>query len=360
MVALAARDVGWWRLLAQRVVPALPGAADVVRHLGAVQAQDLRAAATAVAVRTSAGTVDGLAAALEAGEVVRSWPMRGTLHLVAAADLPWVLELCAVRSLASSAARRRDLGIGADDLDAARAIVQALLTGGGRATRAELLAALEEGGQPTGGQRGAHLIGHLACTGVVCLGPLAQRAQAFVLNADWIGPRPVPDDPLAEWTRRYLRGHGPATPADFAGWSKLALGAARKGFAAVREEFESVEVDGVGHLVSPEVPDLATAHRRAARGVHVLPGFDEFLLGYCDRSHVLAPEHAGAVVPGGNGVFRGIVVAAGRAVGTWSRQGEGIAAQPFTAFTAAQERAVARRATTLPSGRLPTATPQGP
>nr|WP_281373107.1 winged helix DNA-binding domain-containing protein [Kineococcus aurantiacus] len=329
----------------------MDGAADVVEHLAAVQAQDLRAAATAVALRTAGGTVDGLAAALDAGRVVRSWPQRGTLHLLPAADLFWVLELCAGRTVAATARRREQLGISPADLDVARGTAARSLTRAGL-TRAGLLAAFEAAGQATAAGRGYHLIVHLALTGALCQGPVRGREQLFVPAGEWVRDRRDPPDPLAEWARRYLRGHGPATAADFAAWTKLPLGRAREGFAAVRGEFETALVDGVEHLLDPGLPDLVAAHRRAARGLHVLPGFDEFLLGYADRSHVLAPEHADRVTPGGNGVFRGTVVAGGRVVGTWDRVagrgGDRVAAQGFTGLPPTRAAALARRV--VPSG----------
>ncbi|WP_432512771.1 winged helix DNA-binding domain-containing protein [Kineococcus sp. SYSU DK001] len=354
---LRSGDVGSWRLVAQRVVPVLPdapdtpAAAEVVRHLAAVQAQDLRAAATAVAVRTAAGTVDGLAAALAAGTVVRSWPMRGTLHLIAAADLPWVLGLCAQRTAAATRRRRAELGISAADLDVARDTALRSLPPGG-ATRAELLAAFEAAGQATGAGRGYHLLLDLSLDGTLCQGPPRGRELLFVRAREWITSPEAhegPADPTAEWARRYLRGHGPATPADFAHWTGLPLGRARQGFAAVRDEFEAVTVDGVEHLVPPELPGLVDAHRRAARGVHVLPGFDEFLLGYRDRSHVLAPGHAERVTPGGNGVFRGTVVVGGRVAGTWNRDGTTDLFAPLAPARAAE---LARRSRALPAGWL--------
>lgn len=346
---LATQDVGTWRLVAQRVVPQLPDAAAVVDHLAAVQAQDLRAAATAVVLRTPEGTTAGLAAALDAGSVVRSWPQRGTLHLLAAADLTWVLGLCAGRTDTAMRRRREQLGISPADLDVARDTAHRFLTTAG-ASRAELLAAFEAAGQATAAGRGYHLVVHLALTGVLCQGPLRGREQLFVPVDGWIAGHRAPPDPPAEWARRYLRGHGPATPADFAAWTGLPLGQARRGFAAVRGEFEAVLVDDVEHLVAPEVPDLVAQHRRAVRALHLLPGFDEFLLGYADRSHVLAPEHAGRVAPGGNGVFRGTVVVGGTVVGAFTRDGTGLAHEAFTPFSASRAAALARRSATFPSG----------
>ncbi|WP_418606664.1 DNA glycosylase AlkZ-like family protein [Georgenia sp. SUBG003] len=152
--------------------------------------------------------------------------------------------------------------------------------------------------------------------------------------------------PWGEWVLRYFRGHGPATLKDFAWWTKLTVADARAGLGLARPHLESVEVDGVEHLMDPATPDLLAEHRRAARGVHLLPAFDEMILGYRDRSATLPPEHADRIVPGGNGIFRPTVVADGRAVGTWRRVGTGarrkIEAEPFTMFTRTVEAAVAR------------------
>jgi hypothetical protein len=76
-----------------------------------------------------------------------------------------------------------------------------------------------------------------------------------------------------------------------------------------------LELDGVTYHIAPE----ALSEAPAAPCVHLLPGFDEYLLGYADRSAALAPEHSQAVVPGGNGMFLPTIVADGEVVGTWRR-----------------------------------------
>jgi hypothetical protein len=106
---------------------------------------------------------------------------------------------------------------------------------------------------------------------------------------------------------------------------------------AVRDQLASLEVDGVEYLMDPSTPDLLDAHRAEARQLFLLPGFDEFLLGYRDRSAVLDPEFAERIVPGGNGMFRPTVVSEGRVVGTWQWTGRGarraVTATPFTSFS---------------------------
>jgi len=340
VTTVPAPELALQRLVAQRVAgPPLPSAADAVRHLLAAQGQDLPGALLSVALRTADGTRGTVEAALDAGEVVRSWPMRGTLHLVAAEDLGWLRELCVPRVMGGFAARRERLGLNDTDVDRAADLASTALSGGRRLGRAELVAALADGGVPTEGQRGYHLLTYLAHTGLLCLGPTdGAGEQLFVLAADWLPASPRRDraEAVAELALRYLTGHGPATVADVVRWSGLRVTDVRAGVAAVRDRLAAVEVGGTELLADPATADALDRHRAAAAGLYLLPGFDELVLGYADRSCTVPPEHAERIVPGGNGMFRPTVVVGGRAVGTWRwvrrAGGRTLAAEPFTAF----------------------------
>jgi len=209
-----ATELALLRLVALRVAGPPPAdAAAAVRLLTCLQGQDLPGALTSVALRTAQRTRAGVEAALEAGEVVRSWPMRSTLHLVPAEDLHWLLELCGPRVLAGAARRRAVLGTSEADLERARDLVTAALGGGRRCDRRELLDAVADGGVATTGQRGYHLLWWLAQTGTLCLGPVAGGEQQFVLLDEWVpaARRLDRDAALAELALRYLRGQGPDT-----------------------------------------------------------------------------------------------------------------------------------------------------
>ncbi|MGY1631765.1 winged helix DNA-binding domain-containing protein [Geodermatophilus sp. SYSU D01186] len=348
-------DLALLRLVAQRLAgPPLPTPGAAVRRLTCVQAQDHPGALTSVALRTAGRSRAAVEAALDAGEVVRSWPMRGTLHLVAAEDLHWLLELLGPRVLAGATHRRAALDLTVDEIERARGVVTATLAGGRRCGRRELLAAVADGGVATGGQRGYHLLWYLAQTGTLCLGPTRDGEQLFVLLDEWVpSPRRLGrEEALAELALRFFTGHGPATVADLARWAGLPLRDVRAGLAAVREQLAAVEVDGREHLMAPETPDLLAAHRADAQRLLLLPGFDEFVLGYADRSCAVPPEFAERIVPGGNGVFRPTVVAGGRVVGTWRWTGTGprrrLVAEPFTTFPADVARALPEVAAALP------------
>jgi hypothetical protein len=197
---------------------------------------------------------------------------------------------------------------------------------------------LEQGGVSTAGQRGYHLIWNLSQTGTLCFGPTADGEQAIVLLDEWVtAPRRLERaEALGEWALRYFRGHGPATVKDYTRWTGLTAADVKTGLAHARPLLERIEVDGVEYLMDPRTPALLDACRDQARGVVLLPGFDEYVLGYADRTAMLPAEFAQLIVPGNNGMFKPTVVADGQVVGTWRREGRGtrqrIAAAPFTEF----------------------------
>ena len=354
------RELALLRLVAQRLAgPPAASAPDAVRELLCVQGQDLPGALTSVALRTRDRSLTGARAALDAGEVVRSWPMRGTLHLVPAEELHWLMELCGPRVLAGAAKRRAYLGLTEADTERARELATAALTGGRRLGRAALLERLAEG-VDVSGQRGYHLLWYLAQTGTLVLGPTegGERAsdQAFVLLDEWVpAPRRLAgEEALAELARRYLTGHGPASDADLARWAGLTLRDVRTGIAAVREELAAVEVEGRTLLMAPDLPDrLAACRAEVEDAVLLLPGFDEMVLGYADRTCTVPAEFADRIVPGGNGMFRATVLHGGRAVGVWRWKGSGakrvVVPEPFTTVDEELLAAIAGRAAVHPS-----------
>jgi hypothetical protein len=327
--------------------------AEAVRRLTAVQAQDLPGALVSVALRTAGGSRTAVEAALDAREVVRSWPMRGTLHLTAAEDLRWMLDLLGPRVLAGAATRRAALELTDDDVHQARELAIGALTGGRRLTRGELLTAIADGGVSTAGQRGYHLLWYLAQTGTLVLGPMQSGEQLFVLLDEWLPATPPRDrdEALGELALRFFAGHGPATVKDLVRWAGVRVRDVTVGLAIAAPHLERLDVDGTEHWLDPATPDRLATARDDAEGVHLLPGFDELVLGYADRSCTVPPEFADRIVPGNNGMFRSTVVSGGRVVAVW-RAGRGkarpIELEPFTELPAEVLTAVQQRYAALP------------
>ncbi|GCE21561.1 hypothetical protein KDK_53610 [Dictyobacter kobayashii] len=121
---------------------------------------------------------------------------------------------------------------------------------------------------------------------------------------------------LSEFALRYISSHGPATIQDFAWWTGLTLTEARAGFDAIKSKLQMEKINGQVYWITADAP---APQEYTTSSLHLLPGFDEYLLGYKDRSAVLAVEHAMKIVPGNNGIFLPTIVTAGQITGSWRR-----------------------------------------
>ncbi|GIG54035.1 winged helix DNA-binding domain-containing protein [Demequina activiva] len=292
---------------------------DVAMWMGAMQAQDLASGMWSLGIRLPHLTAPDVDAALERREALRTWPMRGTVHLVPARDARWMLDLMSGKPLAGAAARRQFLGITEDTVATANAALEGVLRGGKRLTRSQCLEAIADAGVPSPGQVGYHLLWYASQVGLTCMGPQDGKEQTFVLLDEWV-PDPVAlerEEALAEIAVRYVRSHGPVTVKDLARWTGLGVRECRAGVAGAGQRLRAVDTDHGPMVAAAEALDDAPPANEG--GLVIPPGFDEYMLGYGDRSLMMEPQHMNAVVPGGNGVFRATLVRDGRVVGTWKR-----------------------------------------
>jgi hypothetical protein len=346
----SAADLLRFRLIAHGLEgPAETTPEGVVDRMLAVQAQDFGAACWALGIRAPGVTQVDVLAALDAGRVVRSWPMRGTLHFVPPHDLGWMLQVTTERMVNGLALRHRQLELEETDFAKARDLVTDALVGGRSIGRTDLMELWTANGVATSGQRGYHLIYYLAQTGVLCWGPTHKTQQSLVLLDEWVpDPRRLePDEALAEFFIGYVRGHGPATVKDFVWWTKGTVAGAKTGIAVAGDRLTSLRVDDTEYWMTAESAgtdvDAHAIPRRTAReksAVHLLPAFDEYFIGYQNRDLTIDPEDFDKVVPGGNGVFAPVLVSQGRVIGTWKRSQTTkrvtVEPRPFTGLSASQ------------------------
>ncbi len=317
------------------------GPAEVVAWFGAMQAQDYLGALWAVGMRTANARESDVDAALAAGAIVRSWPMRGTLHFLPAADARWMIELLAPRAVARATARLAKLGLDAALLSRARRALVKALEGGRRLTRPAAYRVLEAARVPADAERGLHVLWRLAHEGLLCFGPREGKQQTFVLLEEWLprSKRRPRDEALGELARRYFSAHGPATLRDFAWWSSLTLAEARKA-AALAEPLLEREVIGGETYVSGASPPPGVA--RASGRAQALPAYDEFFVGYADRRAALAPADAPKVTP--FQLLGPVLLVDGRMVGSWQRTLDGgrvaFTTKPLAPLTGAKATAV--------------------
>jgi len=266
--------------------------------------------------------------------------MRGTIHFVAPENARWMLRLSAARMVAADRRRQSNLGLDEAILERSKQIFIDELSGGRRLTRAELLSRLERAGIAVNSQRGYHILWYTAQTGTICMGPMQKKEQTFVLLDEWAPPvgEPTREEALVRLARLYFTSHAPSTLRDFAWWAGLTLRDARLGVDAIESELEPETSTGILHW-----RQVNAASRPASDqpDLWLLPGFDEFMLGYSQRNAILSPDHADRVVPGGNGIFRPIVVIGGQVQGTWKRSlkknGVEITVEPFASLNGLQD-----------------------
>lgn len=340
-------DIAHQRLHHQWIAPtALETPDNVVKQLGAIQAQDYLGALWAVGLRGTAVTEPTVEQAISDRKIVRTWPMRGTLHFIAPEDVRWMLALLTPRIIAKADLRHRQLELDAATFARSETLFAKALQGGKQLTRSAMMAVLEQAGISTKGQRGYHLLWWAAQKGLICFGPRQGKQETFVWLDDWLpnGQTLSREEALARLAKRYFTGHGPATLQDFRWWSGLPAAETRAGLEMIEAQLAHEQLDGQTYWFSPSWPTPMAA----SATVHLLPGFDEYLLGYKDRNAVLAPIHAQKIVPGGNGMFRPFIVSNGRVVGTWKRTLRKtkvlIEFEPFTSLDPAQREAAAAAA----------------
>lgn len=301
--------------------------ADVVAAMGAMQGQDLHGVLASAALRTPLG-VGAVLADLHNGKLVRGYPMRGTVFLLPADDAAWITELCARPSVRAASARSHQLELDEAQIGRARDLALEALDAGPLA-RAALFGHWEAHGLRPKGGRGYHLLFHLIAGGTLCYGPWNGTDQDVVLTSRWLPPGSSLESrfngdrvaAVAELLRRYLTSHGPATVRDFAWWTKLGLAEIRSALPLVAGDLEGEAGGAEASHWRPGLVEEAAALGRRASAPLLLPGFDEFVLGYQDRLFALTAAHHQRLVPGNNGVFKKSIVAGGLVRGTWSRAG---------------------------------------
>jgi hypothetical protein len=278
---------------------------EIVRWLGAVQAQDFAGAKWALALRAPDLSDAVIEKAFTDGKLLRTHVLRPTWHFVTPPDIRWMLALNASRLQRISFTYGKRLGLTTAILTKARKVVESALEGGHTLTRAELSARLARARIQATGQRLAHLLFDLEQQAVICSGPRRGKQFTYALFSERVtSMRPISrEEALTELATRYFQSHGPATVRDFAWWSGLTMGDARL----------AIKLSAVSPLETPP------ALQRAAKATFLLPNYDEYLVAYRDRGAVIDPMRARNL-----GVFTSLefphqLVVDGRVAGSWRR-----------------------------------------
>jgi hypothetical protein len=327
----------WDQVLARRVAthhldaPAADGLVPLVRRLCGVHAQLGSSAEAAVWLRTGGAVraADVRRALAEERTLVKTWTLRGTLHLLAAADLPMWAGALATRTFPRPKSWYDYHGVTPEDMAALEATVPEVLTGT-PVTREELADAVAARiGRP---QLAEHLrsgwgavLKPMAARGQLAFGPPAGRSVTFVAPAAWLGEwRPVePERAVADLVRAILDAYGPFGLDELTRWTALDKPVLRAAIAALGDEL--VELDTEGHrgwVTAGAAAAIGTAE--PSRVVRLLPGFDPYVVGALRQLDRLVPTPAHKrAVSRTSGWISPVLLDGGRIAGTWTQESTG-------------------------------------
>jgi DNA glycosylase AlkZ-like len=310
MLTVAVQRLHNQQLLHSRI--GTPG--ELMAKLVVVQGQDYAGGKWGMGLRLPKSTDLEVEQAIAEKTIVRTWALRGTLHFVAAADLRWLLALIAPRIIAQNASMYRKLELDERTLARSNAALAKALDGGKQLNRTQLLASLEKSGISTKGLRAVHMLQRASLDALICQ-TVTVRGNPTYIELDRLKTRVKMrrSQALAELATRYFASRSPATLQDFVWWSGLSPADARAGLESIKSQLTQKSIGGqtywLCHIVRMRSTPAPTAY--------FLPGYDEYLFSYKDRSDSIEPRHVKKMTAA-NG-FLSTVMLDGKVVGTWKR-----------------------------------------
>ena len=328
--------------------------ARVVGDIGGVQAQVMSAAELQVAVRVDCRVDDVREALWKRKTLVKTWLMRGTLHLVPSKDLPLFTAAMSAYGTRNTNAWLKWMQITEPELNDVVAAIGRALDGQGH-TREELIAKVGKGRsdrvQAAMRSGWGGVLKPVARQGLLCFGPSRGQSVTFVGPEQWLGTwRAIdPDAALTEIARRYLGAYGPATKSDFARWWGSWAGVGNTAWAGLAGDLAPVSVGG--QRADMLASDLERIKKQPAGGsLQLLPPFDPYVMGHSSRDHIVEAANLSKVSRTA-GWISAVVLLDGRVAGTWRHQAARgtllVSVEPFQRLTAKTVADVRRRAQTL-------------
>lgn len=289
---------------------------EVVKHLGAVQAQDFPAAKWGLGIRMENGTNAMIEEAYNNGSIIRTHIMRPTWHFVMPEDLVWIQRLTSsqVKKLMGHYNRKLEL---TDELFAkTEKIIVKALANKNYLTRQELKKLFEEQGIITDVQRLGHIIMWAELDAVICNGPRRGKQFTYALVEERVPHVKALDREasLAKLAEKYFTSHGPAQIKDFAWWSGLSMKDSTEAVQLIKSSFTEETIEGKTYWFSPATQII----KEPSPTAHLLSIYDEYTIAYKDRSALGGERYVEKFIAMGN-ALTAVMLIDGKIVGTWKR-----------------------------------------
>ncbi|WP_343700484.1 winged helix DNA-binding domain-containing protein [Chitinophaga sp.] len=344
---MTAREILQHRLLHQYIA-ASPAKtpAEVVSQLCAVQAQDFAGAKWSIGLRAPGLTDAAVEEAIANKSIVRLSSLRGTIHMIAAEDVRWIGKLIKPRMVAAYSSYYAGIGLNEALFSKSHAVIRKTLEGGRQASRDELKEALEKKKIDTSGHRMNHFISRAGVDLVICCAPRRGKEFTYTLLDEWLPPKAEKQSAqggLARLALRYFTGHGPATAQDFAWWSGFTLTAVKAAIQSTGHSLQKIRFGEQEYWMGPSASKTPPAN-----SLFLLPGFDEYYIGYSDRGLLADTATLKELIPP-NGILQPTIVVNGRIEGTWKRTVKKnvlqLEANPFSPLSNTRKKVMSKRST---------------
>lgn len=289
---------------------------EIVSWMGAIQAQDFNMSKWALGVRESTLTDSLVENALNKGELVRTHVLRPTWHLVAGENIHWMLGLSAPRLKNVMKTYSRTVGLSEAIRKKGSDIIQQALSAGIHLTRPQLGNVLKSKGIEVDSHQLTHIMFSAELDGIVCNGEVKNNKQTYCLLEEKIPKTEIFDKQVAlgRLARKYFMSHAPATLQDFIWWSGLTATDAKIGMEMIKSDFVIETIDSHQYWINNSFVE----HKNIEDSVLLLPAWDEFVVSYKNRQHIVADEHYNKVISK-NGIFKPVVIKNGQIIGIWKR-----------------------------------------
>jgi len=291
--------------------------ADIVRWLGAVQAQDYTGAKWALGQRLQGCSDMIVEQAFTDGDILRTHVMRPTWHFVTREDIRWMVELTSARVQAIASTQHRQFKLDSAVFAQCEKAIHRALEGGKQLMRDELATALQQAGIATNEQRFIHIMMQMELIGLLCSGGRIGKQFTYALLDDRApGTNTLTrDEALITLAERYFTAHGPATLQDFVWWSGLTVAEAKAGLNAIKHKLLNEELNGNTYWFTEPAGE---ANSRSAKA-YLLPNYDEYIVSYKDRSASIREKDISKADPRGT-IFNHTFIINGKIEGMWKRE----------------------------------------
>ena len=306
------------RLLNQQLIsPQFSTPTEVVRYMGAIQAQEYRMMRWAVAMRTRKPSIKAFKKAFDEGNIIRLHLMRGTWQLVCAEDYWSMIDLFAPKAIAVTKGwmSSNKIAIPDEELMRVREILVRTADDKRSVTKEDFVQALADRALQMDDHRLSYHIRMAEMAGILCSGDLQPMKATYALTANKVKStvKMNKDEALFYFTKKYFQSRQPATLEDFVWWSGLNISDCRKGIALLGNSIHIERWKGREFYLTEEC-----RIRGFRKGKFLLiPPYDEYLISYKSRDIVLPPEHR-HYAHNNSGIFQPIIAYDGTICGNWS------------------------------------------